>query len=404
MTFDRTKFMNIWEIESHFKCPVVGTLLSVEKHKAILKKCGYKTIGMKPHEYHQQIMMKLTDKNNVSVKVNNFIQNQARKHMAVIDRRPKEDIRTLWEKQMATGNIGPMMFAIVSYTEADIELLHDIYGEVHMLAHANMTQIIDVRQQLAKHQTLLGREKQKALEKADRLRQMGRSRKKDLQKIGHLETENHRLTLRLKELEKRNAMERDPACPDHPIRTRMDSLEQEIQSHKHALGLLERKKRGLEIEVFSLSNENCSLKEEIRALADWFKALPGPQEDDLQRPCQTKACFKEACENYRLCAKRVFMIGGITKMKSFYREIIENAGGKFDYHDGYMKNTTANLEARVKRSDLVLCPVNCNSHTACLKVKQLCNRHNKRLKILSSSSLSAVSNALFSADHQTVLN
>jgi hypothetical protein len=89
------------------------------------------------------------------------------------------------------------------------------------------------------------------------------------------------------------------------------------------------------------------------------------------------------------------MIGGITKMKSYYRDIVEQAGGRFDYHDGYLKNANANLAARVKRCDVVVCPVSCNSHNACLRVKKLCRRYNKELKILNSPSLSAVSQALF---------
>ncbi|MCK5165485.1 MAG: DUF2325 domain-containing protein, partial [Desulfobacula sp.] len=92
------------------------------------------------------------------------------------------------------------------------------------------------------------------------------------------------------------------------------------------------------------------------------------------------------------------------KMKSFYRDIVENAGGKFDYHDGYLKAGKTNLEAKVKKCDMVLCPVNCNSHNACLRVKKLCNKHNKAIKFLNSSSLSAVSQALFVPENAAVVN
>ena len=67
-------------------------------------------------------------------------------------------------------------------------------------------------------------------------------------------------------------------------------------------------------------------------------------------------------------------------------------------HNGYMKNSSDNMEARVKRCDMVICPVNCNSHNACLMVKRLCYRYNKPLKILNSSSLSAVTQVLFDKD------
>ena len=132
-------------------------------------------------------------------------------------------------------------------------------------------------------------------------------------------------------------------------------------------------------------------------------AFPGDRTTSTNaddRPCDPVACAAlggcsdDTCPNYHLCAKRIFMIGGITKMKSYYREIVESAGGEFDYHDGYLKNSNANLTAKVKRCDVVVCPVNCNSHNACLKVKKLCRRYNKELKILNSASLSAVTRAL----------
>ena len=50
------QFMNIREVEPHFKCSVIGAILSVEKHKTILQKCGYDVKRLKPYEYHQQII------------------------------------------------------------------------------------------------------------------------------------------------------------------------------------------------------------------------------------------------------------------------------------------------------------------------------------------------------------
>jgi len=47
-----SKFLPIWKIESHFRCPVIGAVLSVEKHKQILKNCGYNIKKMKAYEYH----------------------------------------------------------------------------------------------------------------------------------------------------------------------------------------------------------------------------------------------------------------------------------------------------------------------------------------------------------------
>jgi len=102
----------------------------------------------------------------------------------------------------------------------------------------------------------------------------------------------------------------------------------------------------------------------------------------------------EQCPAFDLCRKRVLIVGGIERMESRYRQIVESSGGVFDYHNGHMKGGGKHLENRLKRSDIVLCPVNCNSHAACALVKNLGKKHNKPVHMLSSFSLSTVSQVL----------
>ena len=52
------------------------------------------------------------------------------------------------------------------------------------------------------------------------------------------------------------------------------------------------------------------------------------------------------------------------------------------------------MKAVLKRADMVICPVNCNSHAACSIVKNLGKKHNKPVHMLASSSLSAVSQVI----------
>ena len=398
-----SKFMHIWEIESHFRCPVVGAILSVEKHKTILKKCGYDVKKLKPYEYHQQLMAKLTDKNNVSLKVDNFLRSQSVKHMKRIAGLDEDAIRDLWDEQKSTGNVGPMMFAIVSHENTGLELLHDIYGEVHMLAHANMTKVFSIQGELVKTKNLLDREKKLTTQKNEKIRFIGKARKEENRRISELELANRQLKNRIAKTEKQTLTEKNFKIIVRHLEKQIADLESRVQEQEEKNRVNERTRRRLQIELFAAKNENKALKTEVRDMVDNFSSFTMPHYPD-EPACTHESCSKEACAQYRLCAKRVFMIGGITKMKSFYKDLVEKAGGKFDYHDGYLKSTTNNIEAMVKRSDVVICPVNCNSHNACLKVKKLCNRHNKQLRILSSSSLSAVTNALFSPEHETILN
>lgn len=384
-----SRFMNIWEVESHFKCPVIGAMLSVEKHKSILVKCGYDVKKMKPYEYHSVIMSRLYEENNVSVKVNNFIRSQARSQMLRIADLTDDQVRVLWKQELEAGNVGPMMYAVVSREDTGVELLTDIHGEVHMLAHANMTGIFDIRKKLLAVEDTLGGVKRKLALKTEETKQMAQAGKQNTRKISLLEQENRELKKRISAMEApaRPAQDRQPLFG--LAAASLSSLEQALEAGKETLRAMEREKRSLQIELFSTRNENELLKKEMQALVDSLRPPAVP-------PCaETGQCPEETCPRYQLCARRIFMVGGMTKMKSFYKDIIEKAGGEFDYHDGYMKNSNDNMEARVKRCDMVLCPVNCNSHNACLMVKRLCYRYNKPLKILNSSSLSAVTQALF---------
>nr|WP_315990669.1 DUF2325 domain-containing protein [Desulforamulus aquiferis] len=85
---------------------------------------------------------------------------------------------------------------------------------------------------------------------------------------------------------------------------------------------------------------------------------------------------------------------GHNKIKSAYKDLIEQKGGEFDYLDGYMKGGERVLDNKIKRSDLVLCPVDCNSHNACVSVKKLCKKHGKPFKMLTSSSITGITEAI----------
>ncbi len=398
-------FIPIWEIETHFKCPVIGAVLSVEKHQQILKKCGYNVLNIKPYEYHQLLMSRLSEENNVSIKVNNYLRSKARKYMLAVHEKSESEIRKLWKEQSRSGNVGPLMYAIVSYEDTDIELLQDVYGEVHMQAHANMTQVYDIRKKLATADESIQREINKSGQKKEEIKKLAQTYKTILKHNQKLEHKNLELKRQLCKIESKINPSHSLADDNDRLREELQQMKTQLYGKDEKIRIKEREKRSLQIEVFSLKQEKTMLEEQMQALIEGLNIMdPSESSNHSSGNCSGENCTEEKCAQYQICAERIFIIGGITKMKPYYRDIVEKAGGKFDYHDGYLKNSNANLEARVKRSDLVICPVNCNSHNACLKVKKLCNQHNKQLKILSSSSLSAITHALFNKEHETILN
>jgi hypothetical protein len=106
------------------------------------------------------------------------------------------------------------------------------------------------------------------------------------------------------------------------------------------------------------------------------------------------------CSSFDLDRKRILIVGGITRMESLYRELVESHGGIFEYHDGYMRHGVKNLESRLRRADLVVCPVNCNSHAACIQVKTLAKKYKKTVHMLASYSLSCISKVIGEMDNR----
>jgi hypothetical protein len=69
---------------------------------------------------------------------------------------------------------------------------------------------------------------------------------------------------------------------------------------------------------------------------------------------------------------------------------VSDLGGQFDYHDGCLKKGEYLLSQKITRSDLVLCPVDINSHAACQSVKKYSKKLGKPFFMLRGSSTSII--------------
>ncbi len=124
--------------------------------------------------------------------------------------------------------------------------------------------------------------------------------------------------------------------------------------------------------------------------------IPSARDDcRCQNDCNTCQMldFGAQCAD---CAvgKRILIVGGIERMETKYRQVIEKEGGILDYHSGNMQGGVKKLERCLQRADIVLCPVTCNSHGACAMVKRLGKKHNKTVHMMPSFSVHAISRAL----------
>jgi hypothetical protein len=142
-----------------------------------------------------------------------------------------------------------------------------------------------------------------------------------------------------------------------------------------------------------LNDQNTGLLGDIDRQREINGHFQKKLESNIRQISNLNRC-DETCPSFDLCRKRILIVGGITRMESLYRQMIEENGGIFEYHNGHMKGGPKGLENQVRRADVVLCPVNINSHNACLLVKKLGKKYSRPVQMLAGSGLGVISRAL----------
>jgi hypothetical protein len=365
----KQNLLDIWEVHSCFICSVAGFCFSDFEIKKILKTPGNpKVTPMDSYALHQAIMAKLEDKNNTSEKADRLLRSKYVKAIERFGTMDEAAFQKAWTNGLFSKTMPAMFYVATIRRDLSTEFLIKVYGDVHMTGYGAMAAMWASFQERDAVS-----EKNKALKV--RLSE-GRHRNADLV------DEN----IRLKALSGRKSVVMFPEIKNAPGQTpnedrnKIQALEERLASQAREMHRLERERRKAEIKMFEAVANNEQLEQELNQLIAAFAQLqPSPR------------CTREVCPDFDTCSKRILIVGGLTKLKEMYRKIVESNGGVFDYHSGRIRNGKNNLEARVKRSDLVICPVNHNSHNACLKVKQFCSKHNKDMHMIPGSSLTAIS-------------
>jgi len=77
-----------------------------------------------------------------------------------------------------------------------------------------------------------------------------------------------------------------------------------------------------------------------------------------------------------------------------YRQLVEQAGGKFLHHDGGLEDRFAQLDSALGAADLVICQTGCISHNAYWRVKDHCKRTGKPCSFVETPSVAGLARGL----------
>lgn len=254
----------------------------------------------------------------------------------------------------------------------------EVYGALHMLMHAQFFQQAALLNQLAQK---TDRYKQ-IREKYHVLQIHSQQEQRSFQELARRNAEQHKEIHALQA----EVLKLKHAAPIEKVQAEHDALRQKFQ-------VTEEKLRTRTVAVENLKHEKAQIMQQL----DEYHIVVEDMQSELMKILNqfTQAASQtEHCPNVALCNRRILIVGGITKLRAFYEQLVIKMGGQFEYHDGYKYNGTETLSHLVNRSDVVICPVNVNSHSACLHVKKCCKELNKPYYMLRSSSLSAIHSTL----------
>lgn len=379
----------IWEVNHCFKCPVVGMCINLAEQKRLLKKLGLLEKSDGPFEMHETLVASLDKENRLSRRIDNLLERKFGKQAAVLLQLNDQSFLATFREALESGKVEANLWATAVSPDLSMGCRRSVFGDIHMTMHWNGEQLMQFKRKLSRQRQDMERMQVRIAEFSRQRRDLKREangHKREKKELKAALAAERREKAQLQQVMSHapfpgRLKEREQS--DHAMQCEIDSLRRQLDLAREQIVSLEEKNLRLSSRLKQQHKINRHVREEARNIIAEMTAI---------NRCD------ESCPSFDLCKKRILIVGGVTRMESLFRDLIESSNGVFEYHDGYINKGAKGLETRLKRADMVLCPVNCNSHAACSIVKNLGKKHNKTVHILANASLSAVSQVIRGED------
>ncbi len=357
-----------------FMCSIVGTCLTLKETEKMARRFGYNG-DYSPYEFHAWMVEACQKAPEVAKYLTKYLSGKYRLAMSQVDKCEGEDLGRVWKEAVGEGRVAGAYWAILTRRDAPEAVIVQVFSEVHMMSHL---QGAEVRTEL-KELDCLRQDHQGLKERLNKLQaQLGKvSRERDRLRgcLAEKEGEISQVSQILKQMEK-----------DLLSLTRGEDLERLQEENRVLLKQL-------------AAEKSLRQKLEMRLLKDTVRQLPTlkrlPEKPDTGAPAVEVCPLGEGDKCPRFCDKCILFVGGLDRLEPHYRSLVEKEfGARFMRHDGDCHNGQARLINMVKRAEAVICPLNCNSHRACLCVKKICKELNKPCVLMRNSGLGSLNRVL----------
>ena len=389
--FYEKKPLKFWEVDQLFKCPVIGMCLTLTEQKQILKKSDISVKKKSLFEIHEKLLANSDSKNQVSRRVDNLLNRKFGKEAAPLLDLDHEKFMAHCRNAFVCKDCMGVLWAVAARPNLPPECKRELFGEIHMIMHWNGEQSMKLKRELARQQKQVDSMSQRVKESICARRSLQKKNKT-------LKQDQEYLKAKMEDLLRKKSGPQGKIAGRDSQRLN-DDFENKIEKLEGKFSELTANFKNSQLKIISLKEKNAQISFELERQ----RKLVGHFRKNTQREVEkfiTQHRCDASCPSFDLCKKRILIIGGMERMESLYRKLIESKGGVFEYHDGCMKNGVKGLEYRLRRADVVLCPVSCNSHAACSAVKNLAKKYNKTVHMLANFSLNAVSQVILDADNR----
>jgi len=320
--------------------------------------------GDTDYELHAFCVNVCLDKNLLSMRLNKHLNRSYLTFVSAL-RQHKTDqaIESFWRSTDLTDErqIAGFCWALLTSQYISTETKDKLYGEIHMLSHVTGQVLRTEQKKLAiENDRLLVEQPKQA-----RALLRHQARYENQQEINK-SLENQIIDLKQKLSEKDNSTN---SASDKKLNELLKNYEKTIWS-QHA--------------------QMVQLQIKLEHQEQDYKALKASHDNSPILEIETDDGGTSVIPfNSDLCGKSILYVGGFSRHKDRFKQLIESINGQFLYHDGGMEQSTHLLNMMVKKADAVFCPIDCISHGAVGRIKSLTKTECKDCIFLRSPSLTS---------------
>lgn len=354
--FSRRKIWDLWPSAPY---SILGTCLTSKSLRSLAKKLAASTPGVLPDEYeiHSFFSCAARSKSPASRLLNKLLdQTHALWIKKTTNAETRQNLRTLWEDAVHTGDLAGAYWAILTHPNTDEPLYHRLFADVQIMSY----------QALAMQQSDTNRFSYYEKQIADLKEALATKTRRHEARLAVKQEQITNLTLQISTLNCLHHRNSDAHSSEAAIvdlrpelltKARLD-----LADAQSRLVDAENRANACEAELSTLKSHYDHQVFENSLLEKALNVRLSPQHD-------------RSGPEPRLQGKAILYVGGRSKAAPRLRAAIESEGGAFDFHDGGLEQSQKLLIAAICKADLVAFPTDCVSHEAVALIKKTCGQN-----------------------------